>query len=378
MGQWQERLFLVSGVASILGYAVGVYQLRRPQPHRRAAAMFVLLGVLFSGVVLFASRHSAQNLASPAAVTSYSGPRYKLYASVSDIKGGVHSLAFTQNGRLLVVGTGEGRILVWSTADRQIVNAISAHKKAVYSVSFNHDGGLLATRSPDETTKLWNFPTGAPEAVWTTPGAYDRLAFSPADDLLVLGGRDELTAYRVGSASPSQSRVIKSLAAPSSSYYSRVVFDPSGSLVATNGQGASDQTTEVRVWSTKDFGVVATVESPTDVNDLAISRNGLLAVGGDDKAIRVWDLSTGVLKHTLVGHASKVTAIAFRPDGDVLASGGWGESVKLWDGATGNLLETVGSVGNDVSPIAFSPDGGIFLAAGVYTELLIWARSDSK
>jgi WD40 repeat protein len=48
------------------------------------------------------------------------------------------------------------------------------------------------------------------------------------------------------------------------------------------------------------------------VKDVAFSRDGyLLAVAGSDRTIKLWDVSLGALKHTLVSDKGNVTHVAF-------------------------------------------------------------------
>ena len=85
------------------------------------------------------------------------------------------------------------------------------------------------------------------------------------------------------------------------------------------------------------------------------------ASGGDDRAIRIWDLASGSELATLVGSQDAITSLAFTPDGKQLVSGSSGREIKLWESATGKLLagwEPAGAV----AVLAVSPDGQRILA----------------
>ena len=67
------------------------------------------------------------------------------------------------------------------------------------------------------------------------------------------------------------------------------------------------------------------------IHALAFSPDGrLLAVGGMDKSVRLWDVATAKLIHELAGHSFGTYAAAFSPDLHVLATGGNDSKVHLW------------------------------------------------
>src|SRR5262249_57304655 len=56
----------------------------------------------------------------------------------------------------------------------------------------------------------------------------------------------------------------------------------------------------------------------------------ILASGGDDNAIKLWDIASGRPLATLAGHQGTVTSVAFAPSGDRLASGSLDGTVRIW------------------------------------------------
>jgi WD40 repeat protein len=103
------------------------------------------------------------------------------------------------------------------------------------------------------------------------------------------------------------------------------------------------------------------------VNSIAFSPDGgILASGGDDNQLKLWNPRTGKLLGTLEGHLASVRCVAFSPDGRILASGGDDNQLKLWNPSTGKLL---GIFGDSGSRVAFSSDGRILASS---MPLKIW------
>jgi WD40 repeat protein len=107
------------------------------------------------------------------------------------------------------------------------------------------------------------------------------------------------------------------------------------------------------------------------VYSVAYNNDGtLLASGGSDGTIRIWNTSTGTLINTLLGHTYIVSSVAFSPDGTKLASGSGDHTIKLWNVNTGTLIKTWYSV--NVSSVAFSPDGTKLASGSGDNTINLW------
>lgn len=99
--------------------------------------------------------------------------------------------------------------------------------------------------------------------------------------------------------------------------------------------------------------------------DLALSPDGtVLATGGYDGMVRLWDTASGALKRVLVGHESYVYGLAWTADGRYLASAGSHDlTVRIWEAGTGLPVRVLRGIKDVPIVVAWSPDGSL-LAAG--------------
>jgi serine/threonine protein kinase len=77
------------------------------------------------------------------------------------------------------------------------------------------------------------------------------------------------------------------------------------------------------------------------------------------------------------GHSKAVDSIAFSPDGNMLASGGRDWKINLWNLQTGDILNTFGEGSNraNITAIAFSNNEQLFFSGDSNGSIKIWDRN---
>jgi WD40 repeat protein len=109
-----------------------------------------------------------------------------------------------------------------------------------------------------------------------------------------------------------------------------VLFAPDGKALLTAGQQGPKR---LRLWDAatgQELRALAE-DGPNEVRAFAFAPDGkLLAGAGADGLVRVWDATTGRLRHRLDGHRGAVQAVSFAPDGKRLVSGGADGVAVVW------------------------------------------------
>ncbi len=158
-----------------------------------------------------------------------------------------------------------------------------------------------------------------------------------------------------------------------------VAGSPDGARVAVTWSGPKG--TDFALYDARSGKIIAI--SPQDIGDtwviVASPDSSLLATGGEDGIVRLWETATGKLNAECHGHARKVLGLAFRPDSRRLVSASADGTVRQWDTATG---QDVGPPyerhTGEVLTAAYSPDGQWVASGGTDRTVRVWGAGNRQ
>ena len=281
----------------------------------------------------------------------------------AEVIGGVLSVAFSSNGKLLAIGDTKGDIHLWQVSDGKPILTYRGHKGWVVSVAFNPEGTVLASSSVDQSIKLWDVSTGdCLNTLQGYIGAVMSVAFSPDGTTLASGHADRtVRLWKSG-------QCLKILHGHED-IVEAVAFSSKGNLLASS----SDDCT-VRLWDIDTGECSQIFEGHEDIIwSIAFSHNGnVLASGSEDKTIRLWNTDKGTCIKTLLGHTHTVFAVSFSHDGSTLATGSGDRTIRLWDLKTAQCSKTLTGHNHWVRSIAFHPDRLVLASSSGDEMVKLW------
>ncbi|MEZ5326846.1 MAG: protein kinase [Verrucomicrobiales bacterium] len=246
------------------------------------------------------------------------------------------------------------------------------HDGRATSVSWNNDGTLLATCSPnDNTIHIWNTTTGARVHQIKTSYAPWTVCFSPDGSTLAVGGESaELHLFQ-----PFNGAVIRSFDGGSGAVL-RLQFSTDGNeLAAIDGSGF------VRFWNSSTGELLTSIgEAGNTLFDFTISQDGsTLATAGIDEFVRVWNRKTGEVKWSFSESGNDPFAVALDHRGTTLFGGLGSGQIDSWDLTSGQIKPRVFQDHiQAIYRVKISPNGTMLASASWDSETRISHISDGS
>lgn len=242
--------------------------------------------------------------------------------------GTVRSVAWSPDGSTLASGGADKMVRLWNPETGTLKKLLAPHGGEVRAVAWSPDGSTLASGSADKTVKLWNAASGEAKITFNFPAAIDALAWSSDNALLAVA----ISEARAGIGGEGEVRLVDAASGavqstlPLISKAESVAFSPDNKTWAS-----TDGNYPVALRERNSRVQRALTGSRRGAVSLSFSPDGKwIASGGSDKIVRLSEAAGGVLKRELPALPDGIRALAFSPDGFALAAGTDDGSLHLW------------------------------------------------
>jgi len=295
-------------------------------------------------------------------------PAIRPIAELAGHVGPVTGVAFSSDGSSIATIGADARLKIWNAGSGTLARTIEldngpATALALFGTSAltGHASGDIVLWDWQRAEKVASFKRNEAE-IWSVAfvGRADRFAASSHDWKVTLWDR-------ANPAGPVQ--VID--AHDSSAQALAYATTDKGPLLASGG---ADKT--VKLWNLDTLDRMRTYRGHKDfISALTFAPDGKsLASASIDGNIRIWSTQSNRLQRRLYGHRGRVGSLAFSPDGKTLLSSGSDGQLRIWDVARGRTLRTITGHAGAINFASYSPDGTRLASAGADGVVRLWAN----
>lgn len=283
----------------------------------------------------------------------------------------VTALSFAPEGRVLALGTADGRILIRDIYSGGAIQTITNGRDVVRELSYSPQGDALVSSDDSETVSVWDSNEGTRR--FALPG--DTASISPDGERLCvvpIGKAGQVCDLKTG-------KVLNTIQGMCNLVPPMSVAWLTGKHVVACGPADRSPT----IWDGVTGAKVRALDAPTrwvTVMSLAIVGDGAeVAAGTVQGDVIVWDVKTGMVKAemdqtSVVGGLCLIVSASRRKGivaaGEATTGGLSSARIVIWDIASKEKRGIL-YFSRPVSCLAFSPDGKV-LAAGIASEVRIW------
>jgi len=281
---------------------------------------------------------------------------------------GMRYVDFTPDGSKLVVAGYGKHTDVFDVKTGKLLHRL-AQESNIFSGAISSDGETLATGGHD--VRLWDIKTGERFAAFGRLGGTIRaLALSPDGKTLLSGHDNQIRVWDVATTTESLSLPPERL-----NVYDLAV-SPDGKMfaAATGDYRQPTEAGEVKLWDLESGKLLHSVtDDSTWFYDIAFTPDSeTLIVPNARGRVRLLDIEKGTVKGDC-RCGSRVRALAILPTGNLFATSSGDGQISIWEAASGKRVAMYQGHDKATYTLASSPDGTILASGGVGQTVKLWA-----
>jgi WD40 repeat protein len=287
----------------------------------------------------------------------------------------IRSLVFSPDGKTIAASGGvvdrRQELVLWDVASGQRRTLPLGEGPSIEALGFSPDGKWLGLARRDLCVKLLDVASGREEASFASPPGWQQcLFFSPdSRELILLDSVGSVSAWNLAD------RTSHRLPVPAQGRFRAC---RSGLLYPAEGaEGGLGRGGLACVWHAATLRECGRFRIPPNTiwSAAAVSSAGqAAALATADGGLCFYDLASGESWSAPQPHpyADPMNCLAFSADGETMVSGGQDHAVKLWDVATGQEIAALGEHEAAVFAVDFSPDGRQVASGGFDKTVRLW------
>jgi len=283
----------------------------------------------------------------------------------------ISAVILTHNGNRIISASRDKTLKVWDLESGRELHTLIGHRDIINAVAVTPDGCRAISGSSDETLKVWDLESGQ-ELHTFTGHVYMVLAVAVTSD-----GRRAVSASRDGILkiwdlkSMLELHTLIEHTKSDRPTVRAVVVTPDNCRVVS----ASDDKT-LKVWDMESGRLLHTLIGHTHyVNTVAVTPDNFKVVSGSsDGILLVWNIENDCERHNITGHIDGFQKIEVTPEGRLGVSIGYTDAtIKVWDLQTGLVLHTLIGYNFDiVRDVLLTPDGRKAISRSQDYNLKVW------
>ena len=150
-------------------------------------------------------------------------------------------------------------------------------------------------------------------------------------------------------------------------------FSPNGRLLLAAG-GRQGLLGKIFLWDVESLDLVGTFGEETDtILAAGISADHyLVALGGPQKMLRVYNTTNGDLIYEIKKHTDWITSLSFSPDGVLLASADRNGGLQIWEAESGNEYLSLGGHSKAITAMSWRGDANVLATSSEDGTIKLW------